>query len=97
LLYRTSLFLYFCSIAVKNINPAFSYHFDEPVNGLDPDGIAELRELLLHLNHASGMTILISSHILSELERVATCFGILHDRKTVKEVLSKTFFKTGLL
>jgi len=58
---------------------------DEPVNGLDPDGIAELRELLLHLNQASGVTILISSHILNELKQVATCFGILHDGEIVKE------------
>lgn len=68
---------------------------DEPVNGLDPDGIAELRELLLNLNHASGMTILISSHILSELEHVATCFGILHDGEIVKEVFIQDLLRSG--
>lgn len=68
---------------------------DEPVNGLDPDGIAELRELLLHLNHANGMTILISSHILSELEQVATCFGILHDGEIVKEVFIQDILQSG--
>lgn len=59
---------------------------DEPVNGLDPDGIADLRKLLLRLNQISGMTILISSHILSELEQIATCFGIMHRGKIVKEI-----------
>ena len=53
---------------------------------LTPNGIADLRELLLHLSHTSGMTILISSHILSELEQITTCFGILHDGEIVKEV-----------
>lgn len=59
---------------------------DEPVNGLDPEGIADLRELLLRLNKTSDMTILVSSHILSELEQIATCFGILHEGKVVKEL-----------
>ena len=68
---------------------------DEPVNGLDPDGIAELRELLLHLNHTNGITILISSHILSELEQVATCFGILHDGEIVKEVFVQDILQNG--
>jgi len=68
---------------------------DEPVNGLDPDGIAELRQLLLHFNQANGMTILISSHILSELEHVATCFGILHDGEIVKEVLIQDILQSG--
>lgn len=68
---------------------------DEPVNGLDPDGIAELRELLLSLNQEEGMTILISSHILSELEHVATCFGILHDGEIVKEVFVQDLLQSG--
>ena len=59
---------------------------DEPTNGLDPDGIADLRKLLLHLNHTCNITILISSHILNELEQTATCFGILHDGKISKEI-----------
>ncbi|MHB8062433.1 MAG: ATP-binding cassette domain-containing protein [Ruminiclostridium sp.] len=68
---------------------------DEPVNGLDPDGIADLRELLLNLNQSGGMTILISSHILSELEHVATCFGILHDGEIVKEVFIQDILQSG--
>lgn len=67
---------------------------DEPMNGLDPDGIADLRELLQRLNE-SKMTILISSHILSELEQVATRLGILHDGKIVKEVSTQDAFQNG--
>ena len=68
---------------------------DEPVNGLDPNGIADLRELLLHLNQGSGVTILISSHILSELEHIATRFGILHDGQIVKEVSTQEILQSG--
>ena len=67
---------------------------DEPMNGLDPDGIADLRKLLLHLNE-KGMTILISSHILSELEQVATRLGILHEGKIVKEIATHDAFQNG--
>jgi len=66
---------------------------DEPSNGLDPDGIAELRELIIELNQKHGITVLISSHILSELGQVATCLGILHDGKIVKELLDKEIFQ----
>lgn len=59
---------------------------DEPVNGLDPDGIADLRKLLRQLNKEYDMTILISSHILNELEHTATCFGILNDGVITKEL-----------
>ena len=68
---------------------------DEPVNGLDPDGIADLRERLLGLNQKDGMTILISSHILSELEHVATRFGILYDGEIVKEVSPQDVIQKG--
>lgn len=59
---------------------------DEPVNGLDPDGITDLRELLYQLNRELGMTILVSSHILSELEHNATRFGILNGGVIAKEI-----------
>jgi lantibiotic transport system ATP-binding protein len=50
---------------------------DEPTNGLDPSGIIEIRNLLIELNRRHGCTILVSSHLLSEIERVATHVGIL--------------------
>jgi len=68
---------------------------DEPTNGLDPNGISELRELLTHLNRSLGITILISSHILSELEQIATCIGILHDGAIIKEVSTQDAFQNG--
>lgn len=68
---------------------------DEPVNGLDPDGIADLRKLLLDLNHTSGITILVSSHILSELEQIATCFGILHNGEIVQELYMQDALQNG--
>ncbi len=58
---------------------------DEPTNGLDPQGIIELRELILKLNHEKGITFLISSHILDELSRIATHYGIIDHGKMVKE------------
>lgn len=60
---------------------------DEPINGLDPEGIVEFRNLLLELNQRCQTTILISSHILSELSNVATCYGFL-DRGHMLEQIS---------
>lgn len=59
---------------------------DEPLNGLDPTGIIELRKLLIKLNKEHNITIVISSHILPELYEVATKYGFLHKGKLVKEV-----------
>lgn len=59
---------------------------DEPINGLDPIGIKEMRELFLHLKERYGTTILISSHIVSEIESVADTIGIIHQGKLLNEV-----------
>jgi ABC-2 type transport system ATP-binding protein len=61
-------------------NPALII-LDEPTNGLDPNGIIEMRSLLQHLNKVHGITILISSHQLSEIEKLATHIGIIHQGK----------------
>ncbi len=59
---------------------------DEPINGLDPMGIREMRELFLNLVQNQGMTILVSSHILSEIEYIADKIGVLVDGTVVLEV-----------
>ena len=59
---------------------------DEPINGLDPQGIIEIRELILRLNRERQITVLISSHILDELSRLATHYGFIDGGRMVKEV-----------
>lgn len=59
---------------------------DEPINGLDPQGIIEMRELILKLNQERGITVLISSHILDELSRLATHYGFIDAGHMVKEM-----------
>lgn len=66
-------------------NPDFLV-LDEPVNGLDPEGIIEIRELILKLNREKQITVLISSHILDELSRLATCYGFIDQGRMVKEI-----------
>jgi ABC-2 type transport system ATP-binding protein len=62
---------------------------DEPINGLDPMGVVEIRELLKKLNQEYGITILISSHILSELHLLATHYGIIHEGELLEQLSSK--------
>jgi ABC-2 type transport system ATP-binding protein len=59
---------------------------DEPANGLDPQGIIEIRELILKLNRQRQITVLISSHILDELSRLATHYGFIDNGRIVKEM-----------
>lgn len=62
---------------------------DEPINGLDPQGIIEIRELILKLNRERQITVLISSHILDELSRLATHYGFIDKGVMVKEITAK--------
>ena len=66
---------------------------DEPMNGLDPKGIAELRDLLIELNQKDGITVLISSHILSELEKIASCYGFISKGKLIEEISAEELQK----
>lgn len=69
-------------------NPDFLV-LDEPVNGLDPQGIIEIRELILRLNQERRITVLISSHILDELSRLATHYGFIDGGRMVREISAK--------
>ena len=76
-------------IAVALIGDPDFLVLDEPVNGLDPQGIIEIRELILELNRKRQITVLISSHILDELSRIATHYGFIDNGHMVKEISAK--------
>ncbi|OUN29197.1 ABC transporter ATP-binding protein [Blautia sp. An81] len=59
---------------------------DEPINGLDPEGMNQLRSILVELNQKKGVTMIVSSHILGELSKMATRYGIIKDGCLVKEI-----------
>jgi ABC-2 type transport system ATP-binding protein len=70
---------------------------DEPVNGLDPNGIIDIRKLLVKLNKERGVTIFVSSHLLSEIEKMCTHVGIINKGKlrfegTIQELSKKASF-----
>lgn len=69
---------------------------DEPVNGLDPTGMKEIRDLILRLNREKGITVLISSHLLDELSKIVTRYGIINNGVLVDEIdTSEMKAKTG--
>ena len=73
-------------LAIAMIGEPGMLILDEPVNGLDPSGIVEFRSLLHRLNQEKGITILLSSHILSELQQTANVFGFLSRGRLLEEV-----------
>ena len=73
------------SIAIALLGYPDLLILDEPINGLDPTGIKEIRELILRLNKERNITIIISSHILGELSKVATRYGVIENGNLVKE------------
>lgn len=93
-------------LAIALLNNPTLLILDEPTNGLDPNGIIEMRDLLLQLNQKHGITILISSHLLSEIEKLVTHVGIINRGKILFEGtlelfmnrqtgFSKAFIKTS--
>ena len=66
---------------------------DEPINGLDPQGIAEIRDTILTLQKEQNMTILISSHILEELSKLCTDYGIIHEGVLLQELTKEELMK----
>lgn len=73
-------------IAIALIGDPELMILDEPINGLDPQGIVEVRETIHRLNTEKGITILISSHILEELSKIATHYGIIHNGQLLMEL-----------
>lgn len=62
---------------------------DEPINGLDPEGILEIRQMLKRFNEENRITMIISSHILGELSKIATDYGIIKDGKLIEQISAK--------
>jgi len=80
-------------IAISLVNNPDFLILDEPINGLDPQGIIEIRELILKLNKERRITILISSHYLDELSKIATHYGFLDNGSIINEISSGELMK----
>lgn len=80
-------------IAIALVNNPDLLILDEPINGLDPEGIIEIRELILKLNKKKKITILISSHYLDELSKIATDYGFVDNGRIIKEISSEELNK----
>lgn len=90
------------SIAVALLHQPSLLILDEPTNGLDPNGIIEIRDLLKKLNEVEGISIIISSHLLSEIEKLVTHVGIISKGQmvfqgTLKDLISKQQQSSGLI
>lgn len=81
------------SVSLPDLSYPSVLLLDEPINGLDPEGIREIREIILRLNKEKGVTFLISSHILSELEKIATHFGVICNGKLSAQFEAKDLKK----
>ena len=84
------------AIAIAMLGDPELLILDEPVNGLDPTGMKEIRDLILRLNREKGITVLISSHLLDELSKIVTRYGIINNGVLVDEIdASEMKAKTG--
>ena len=81
------------AIAIALIGDPELLILDEPTNGLDPEGMKEVRDLILKLNQERGITVLVSSHILGELSKFATRYGIIHDGKLIEEFTEEDLWR----
>ena len=80
-------------IAVALVGSPDFLVLDEPINGLDPQGIIEVRELILKLNRERGVTVLVSSHILDELSTLATHYGFVNGGRIIQEISAEELAK----
>ncbi|WP_243425779.1 MULTISPECIES: ABC transporter ATP-binding protein [Faecalicatena] len=81
------------AIAIALIGDPKLLILDEPTNGLDPEGMKEVRDLILKLNQERGITVLVSSHILGELSKFATRYGIIHHGKLIEEFTEEDLWR----
>ena len=81
------------AIAISLIGDPKLLILDEPTNGLDPEGMKEVRDLILKLNSERGITVLVSSHILGELSKFATRYGIIHHGKLIEEFTEEDLWR----
>lgn len=81
------------AIAIALIGDPKLLILDEPTNGLDPEGMKEVRELILKLNQEHLITVLVSSHILGELSKFATKYGIIHHGKLIEEFTEEDLWR----